>query len=359
MIVISEPAYTVSNWYAQIVAGLKSQARKKRLPLHFYSNMQSAGQSGGCVFIIGSSYSWLYDAVADAHQFGCHPILLNNQPHRSFPGKYSYVSADISLSVSYILQLLTQAGKHEIALYGINPASVADISRKETFAAQRGHADIYYNRTSFLQCFDSFFQKAQEKQYDAVICANDYAAISLIYHLKTLGYNTERLSVISYSNTLLAQRCNSSVSSIELHYEKFGQAAMMISENIEKDPYLTGMNVFVDWKLVFRDTALESEMQKQISFSSQTDVSRPQDLLFADKELIEMMRLENLLLHCDETDMRILHLLCTGTSLYKIAEVCYLTENALKYRIKKMKEICDVPSKTDLIRSFNKYNIRL
>lgn len=356
MIVISEPAYALSGWYEQIVAGLKAQARKKRVTLSFCSDISEINQSGGCIFVIGSSYSWLNAAVTSLCRSGIHPIVLSNQPHRSFLCRYSYVSADISLSVGYILGALRASNKDKIALYGVNSGSLSDISRTEAFAHECGYDAVFYNNGSLSACFDDFYESFKKLNYNAVICANDYAAVSLINHLKSVGEDVSRLPIVSYSNTLLSSCCTPSVTSVSLNYDEFGAAAFMICECVEKDPRLTGMNISVDWQIFFRESSPRFECASDIQ--TEEPCAQTDDPFYEDSELVEMMRVEKLLSRCDKTDIAVLCGLMNGHTAEKIAEDCFLAETALKYRLKKMKENGGVPTRTALCALLRKYGAR-
>ena len=70
------------------------------------------------------------------------------------------------------------------------------------------------------------------ENYDSVICASDYAAISLVRRLQQDGYPIlEKLYLISYGNMALSQLMRPSITSISDGYEEFGRAALSISSH--------------------------------------------------------------------------------------------------------------------------------
>ena len=353
MIVLSEPEYTLSVWYEQTLAGLKHEARKKRVVL------ETAGGEklpGGPVFVIGSSRAWLKNTVANACAQGCHPIVLSNQPHRSFSGKYSCVSSDIPLSMRYILAMLRQSGKSRIALYGVNGDSASDASRVQAFISERG-GETFYNEGSLENCFAGFIKSHSRYPFDAVICANDYAAVSLIRRLKELQESNFDLSIVSYSNTLLSACCTPSLTSVSLNYGAFGKAAFMISECVEKDREITGMNVSVDWRIVFRESFGRPESEPQ-TVGTIRPAAVPKAPFYSDGEIGELMSIERLLSRCDKTDINILCSMISGQTAEKTAEDCFLADSALKYRLKKMKENGRAGSKRELFALLSKYEVK-
>ena len=72
------------------------------------------------------------------------------------------------------------------------------------------------------------------------------------------------------------------------------------------------------------------------------------DLFYRDGELQQMQKVEDLLSSCDETDRQLLPMLLAGQSYALMAQACYLTEGAVKYRIKNMRLICDCPDRESL-----------
>lgn len=357
MKIICESSFTQSNWYADIMSGLNAEARKRRETLEVFYDVASANLSDSkCAFIIGSSYRWMSQIVSQAQMSGCHPIILNTQQDHTFSGRYSYVSSDISQSISYILKLFQAQHKERIALYGINKDSIADKYRLQAFCTHIDSENVFYNTLSLSACFAEFFRAYDRVPYNAVICANDYAALSLIQHLKENGINTGTLSIISYSNTFLSTYSTPALSSITINYQHFASAAFMIASCVKKSPFITAMKVFIDWELVSRDTAATPE--NRISLSDdflETETTH----FYNDPELIEMMNIEQFLSHCDDIDRTILRLLQDGLSYEQICEHCFLTESALKYRLRKYKEACCVSSISALLSILHKYSIDL
>ena len=62
-----------------------------------------------------------------------------------------------------------------------------------------------------------------------------------------------------------------------------------------------------------------------------------------------MLGAENLLSECDDTDIEILKMLANGETYNGIADKCFLSKEAVKYRIKKYISICAAKSKAELL----------
>ena len=71
-----------------------------------------------------------------------------------------------------------------------------------------------------------------------------------------------------------------------------------------------------------------------------------------------MESLEIMLSECDSTDISILALLSDGETYEKIAEAHYLSTNAVKYRVKKMLDTVNVPSRRALTDLLSEYGLK-
>lgn len=106
---------------------------------------------------------------------------------------------------------------------------------------------------SFEALYERF--RAVIENYDSVICASDYAAISLVRRLQQDGYPIlEKLYLISYGNMALSQLMRPSITSISDGYEEFGRAALSISSLIEKNPSISTVNIQLHCQLNIRET---------------------------------------------------------------------------------------------------------
>ena len=182
--ILTEENYIKTFWGQQIFISLTDRLRSKRIPYceiidHCYAELEA-------VFIIAADFSWTKSAIEQLNQGGYTPILLCNQSE-SLPGCiYSCVCTDIRASMKSLLEALKHKNKKRIAIYGVNNSSISDISRvNDLFLWKDGEIEsisVYYNDASFAECFNSFEKDAEN--FDAVICMNDYIAISLVNHLK-------------------------------------------------------------------------------------------------------------------------------------------------------------------------------
>ena len=181
---LGEPGYATSSWYRHIIDGILAEKRTRRFNIVMIDSMQEAEnfplENDDAVLLIGSNLNWLESVIDKCKQrFGGNIIVLGNFESQLKGKNYSIVSSDISSDVYNMYAYLVSHGKTRIAIYGINPDSASDIYRKNCFVRYSGQdEDVYYNNANLQKCYKDFVVNIEK--YDAVICANDYSAISLV-----------------------------------------------------------------------------------------------------------------------------------------------------------------------------------
>ena len=124
------------------------------------------------------------------------------------------------------------------------------------------------------------------------------------------------------------------------------RAAFAVADTVRQNPDFLGMEITV-----------EDADGGEVALPTLPVIAPDPDGFWEDREMNEWMRIEQLLAACDETDLTILRLL--REERRDIAEEAYLSDNGVKYRIKKMKRICAVESKRDVIALLEKYGIEV
>lgn len=352
MYVISEPGYSATNWCRRIVSHLKDRARKKRVSLSFSEDPQPACDES-CAFVLGGSALWIEETVAALQQSGCHPILLSELPDGGLVGRYSCVKTDYRRYLSLIAAQLAERGGERAAFYGRNRASLADAARTDAFLATFPGGEIFENSGSLTACFSRFLEAHRDCPFHAVVCANDLAAVSLLYHLKEEGIDSARLLITVHTGTALLSHFPD-VRAVAVDHASLAAAAFEIADCVTAHPDFIGMRITVDYSTVGEG---EGFLHLPLPTVRPADAPRAPDLFYEDAELDELLRIEQLLSSCDDTDLEILRLVSANRG--DIGETTFLSDNGVKYRIKKMKRICNVPSRSDIPRLLLKYGICL
>lgn len=355
ILIFVEATYSRSIWCQNLIDGLVAELKLKRIAFRFISSLEDLDPASPFIYVIGSSSEWVRAVLEASSCKGIYPILLCNQAFHELDMTYSTVCSDTSGSMQHLVDTLNSAGRKRIALYGVNPHSVSDESRQKAFhaaARQQNQTDVFINNGSLEHCFSQFRSRIPE--YDAVICANDFAAISLVRNLlQEAPAELDRLLIIGCAETRLTEFYNGHVLSIRVNFLEYGRAAVMLLESLKRNPYLSHIVMAIRWDFsplttLRKLTAAELEIQTPT-------IPESKDVFYQDVELNNMLRLEQLLNECDDLDREVISCLLRGESYETISERCFVTVSTIKYRVRKMISVSQANSRSELIRLLREY----
>ncbi len=342
--ILTDPSYNDSIWCRNFLASLTEQLRHNRMT--FGEIFDTVPADAEAVFIIASDYNWTRKTIKKLNSSNISPILISNNTEHLSGCIYSSVSSDIYGSIK---QLLTQIGEKPAAIYGVNTSSLSDISKVDALISysegKSRKPELFHYGGSLENCFADFFENG--KDIEAVICTNDFAAVSLVRNLSTRDpRRLEKLTVYSLTGGTLSRYYSPHIRSLNIDYAPFGKAAIHLYKMLVKHKYISGISMKVSWNTsdiptLDQPTVIESSIESG-------DFNR-------DEEIREMMSLEKLLDSIDETDRNIINGLLQKKTLSELTEECYLTENGVKYRMKKLMLTAGVPDKQTLIKLLGKY----
>ena len=345
MYILAESDYSKTNWYKRILSPLKAQARRKRVQIFESESAWNLPEGELCAFVMGGNESWICETVRILQSRGCHPILLNEIDGTRILGRFSRVRSDYR----ELMERVSLAGR--CAFYGMNPASVSDVARRAAFLDVHPSGEVFQNCGSLSDCFSSFFESHTNAPFDSVICANDFAAVSLLVALKERGADGSVRITAQAQGTILSYF--PSIHTVSVDPDSLSAAAFEIADCIRVHPDFIGISVSVGF-------VCDGEVGTEQSGYRNTEAEKAflaDDAFYGDPQLSELLCIEHLLSCADPTDLKILHLLAVGCR--DIAEEAFFSENGVKYRIKKMKQLCSVSSKKDIIVLLEKYGINI
>lgn len=341
-------------WCHRALRGLNEEIRKKRMSLREIEKIEeiSEDDAEAAVLLLGASEAWISHQVLLAGDKGAHAITLTSRQSTPQDSSLSSVVMDVRDSMHLALDYMKSLGCETLALYGVNPSSASDPWRAVVFKRLLGqNGTIFTNHISFRQLFEDFREVVD--RFDGVICANDYAAISLIRNLRSVGYERQ-LPILSYGNLLLSRRFSPSITSISDSYEAYGKAAIMIYNMVVKEKMISSVNIQLRSRLYVRETTGNRPyVRERKNYSDAPEL--PKNMFYEDEEIGRMAKLELLLNQCDDTDFAVMQCLMENETYMAIAEKCFISETAVKYRIKKMEATCEVTSRDELVRFLKEF----
>lgn len=351
--ILVDPSYSFSIWCTSMLQGLILCLKQKRLSFCRIDAPEQAPPDCRCVFVVGADDLWVRAALTEVNRMGMTPILLCNQAYHTFDCNYSTVCSDVPGSMRYLMRWLRENGWTRPMLYGINPLSISDQSRLDSFIASGGDPlGVFYNSGSMRNCYENL--TASGSDFDAAICANCFVAISLVRRLRRDDpERLKRMKIIGYQEIHLTELFARDICTLRLNSLEYGKAAVMLMEDLQKDPYLSHIVMAVNWDL----SELEGENPKPKAADPRAAKPLPtrRDVFYEDPELNEMMVLENLLYGSEEADREIVRGLLAGASYERIAEEGYMTVSTVKYRVKRMVGLCRLENRRQLLDLMKKY----
>ena len=350
--ILIDSKYSESLWCKSLFDSLTERLRHKRIP--FCEVFDSIGKELDTIFIIASDREWTISAITQLNQNGIKPILICNQTEKLSGCIYSCVCSDINASMKNLLDTLKTNDRSRIALYGINTDSISDISRVDSLLNWRGeHFEtmrIFNNNGSLQNCFDEFYAHIDE--FDAAICANDFAAVSLVRNLeKTAPEKLKDFYIISCAKTQISNYYSNHILSLNMNFEQYGKAAVYVYNALKKHNYLSEMTVKVLWSLESNNTITRSP-------DIHLELKSSKDSFYEDKELAEMLIVDKILKSADDIEKKIIDCLLNDNTYEQIAENCFLTVGGVKYRINKIVSDSGAKDKEEIISLLKKYIYR-
>ncbi len=347
--ILTDPGYNDSIWCRNFLSSLTEQLRRNRMT--FGEVFDAVPTDAEAVFIIASDYGWTQSTVKKLNANGLSPILISNNTEHLSGCAYSSVSSDIYGSIR---RLLSQIGERPTAIYGVNTHSLSDIGKVDAlFSYSEGRAEkpmLFYFDVSLEDCFSSFLERGGS--IEAVICTNDFSAVSLVRKLMIKDpARLKELAVYSLTGGTLSRYYRPYIRSLNIDYTPFGKAALHLYKMLQKHRYISGASMKVSW-----DVSTEVSIPRPIEIDRLPQVGNNFN---SDSEICEMMALEKLLDSIDEVDRSILNGLLSGKSSAELTEDCYLTENAVKYRLKKLLATAGAADRATLVTLIKKYIDRI
>lgn len=296
------------------------------------------------VILVGTDNAWINKTLCELWDKNIRAIVLNCQPTEIVP-ETSYILIDYACATYESIQYLYSCGRRKIALFAINPGSITDTTKHKSFIeVGLSRDDVYISSDSLSECYDRL--KENISNYNAVICANDIAAVALIRRLEADGVRVpEDIYIVSFGSLLIGRYFSHKLTTMTLNDEELGHQAVSMYAYLVKSEVDINVRVTIPCELVVGDTTeyRTSDRQKLVLKSHTPD----DNYFYGDQDVSELMRIENLLTRCDDTDIKIISGILNEMSYADIGERIYISENAVKYRVKRMLAGVNAQSKND------------
>ena len=360
--VLIEPNYRHSVWCGQILHGMQAEINKKKYRLHLIECPNYRDVDFGSVFagaqrlliVVGTSVSWVPEALAFFKSINIQVVLVGYQPDAKVPLR-GVVRMDYTAAMYQLVQYLYGCGRTRIALYGCNLNSSADRIKRRCFRtlcpaadSTAPDTDIYYNRASLARCFEEFLPHIQH--YNAVICANDIVAVSLLKRLQKLELRVpETLFITCFGDSTLPALVSPGITTISLNHTEVGRQAVELYGQLYRQPKAISSSIHVESELYIRQSTQEMPDKGGNPAVPYTEDGIESVDFYLDDEARQLCMLDALIAQCDSLDLDILSGILAEQTYEYIAEACNTTVSTLRYRLKRILGLALLNSKDELV----------
>ncbi|MDR2201978.1 MAG: hypothetical protein LBP26_04360 [Clostridiales bacterium] len=334
---ITEPMLEGKYWAELYLKGIKREAARLKLDAVRFDAPDGVSCEGCAVIINGVSKDWTAAAVGAVLQKDCVPLALTPVNLRGC----STIALDFYNVYKDMLALFKKEGAPRAALIGALKTSFNDdvkILAVSDYYGGCADGHIFYNDAGLAQTFEAFFERLGD--YDAAAFVNDVVAFNFMRFLKNKsGQNGVRLRFGTLASTALAEFFPKSVITEKFDCFQIGAEAVKLAAFLQKSGNLCEVAALVrDKKRIGGDNIAGGGCGAQNAFYGDTAVE-------------SVFRLEKLLSACDSADIGILKGISEGKNYVRIGLENYLSEAAVKYRVRRLRGIFGTASPRELARS--------
>ncbi len=344
---VSEPAHESTYWYNLMRDAINARAAYRRRQVIFLGANQIDRIPAGAspVIVIGATGSWMEAQLGRIEARGLRGLLLSTGS-RNIQIDTNMITLSSYYAASYAVRYLYEAGRRRVAMIGCNVRSLNDGQKLLGMHAACNALGLPFDKTAdvfrigegICACLDAFAARCET--YDAVVCANDVSGVALLRHeqLARRRRVPEDLHIVSFGNTRLAQLVQPSLTSITLDFRGCGTIAVDTVLYLRKHPNIRSQCTEVMTQIIVGGSTAFFPARDRYDDTNDRFAPAPgaYTSFYKDPTTRNILHAEQFLGALDETDLRILLLLLRGEKTRAIPEALYISESAVKYRLRKM-----------------------
>lgn len=344
--IVQEPAFENSIWSEAYMKGISMESASQ--------GIKKENDKDAVTLLIGSTPSWLLETGEEFRRQEKQVVLIG--PDIPEADGLSSVAIDYQDAMGTIMSYFRQYHRSKSALLGVNPSSLSDNTKRIWYERNVTEGNMYPNDGNAEACCRRFL--SDRNHFDSVICCTDFIAITLLLELrKTMDCKVpEDLWLISFGDTTLGTLWKPSLSSFTCDYRQVGRLAVKMAMSLGKNKEIHKASWTTCGKLLIRETTASSPFLA--SDESKTE-SAPHsaDVFYQDKTISRIQVAEQLFSHLDTQDFHILQGLQEKSRYEDLADRCNMSENTLKYRIKRMESLSKTTTRDCLLEFVEPYLI--
>lgn len=353
-----------SSIYIEMLQGIRGAAARAQREIQVYTGCEQLlkeAEGERTVIVIGYETPRLQTSLTNLTGQGKQVILAGLDGER-FGSRVSSASPSRRRATAQLIQYMRACGKDRIALVACGDRSVNDLMRCETlksYLVSQGCKDpdshLFFYSNHVDESFEAFYPRWRE--FDAVICPNDYVALCLIRFCRSRGIRIpEDLYLAAFSDRTLSRYCKPSITTMAIDFGAIGNCTFQgweFLENHRKERMQ--LQITTPSRLVVRQSTgceiHDLDLDNAILF----DADYQGGPFYSDPTIARVMQVENCLARCDQLSVKIIGCLLEGENYDNISEKLFISRSALNYRLKKIFASADVGSRKEFETLFGDY----
>ncbi|HHU78329.1 MAG TPA: hypothetical protein GXZ29_05540, partial [Clostridiales bacterium] len=144
-----------------------------------------------------------------------------------------------------------------------------------------------------------------------------------------------------------------SLTTVALDHHELGRQSILLYSYLYKQSSLMSASVKLDCKIIVRETTLETQILQGFPYYLSPNI--PSIDFYEDSEVNKIMQIEDFITRCDDLDFLILRGLFNEIPYSKLSETIYITENAIRYRVKRMLSWLSLETEECLLSTIEEY----
>ena len=342
------------NWGKVVIEAFHKYATKNGVILKTVYHWKDAVDSS-VIVLIGVDDIWLKDAFGNLDLTNQRVILIDGVADE-YRGQISYVLSDQDVNIRESLELLKSHGRNRTALFGVQKNDTSDISKAVAFSKYASSRDVYYVDRDIDACFDEFITRVG--QYDSVICSNDIMAIYLSGRFGKMGIKIpEEIHLVGNGNLWLGAHITPALTTVAYDVETMVMVTLQMCKNLLQFEKLGAVDIHLKGELIKREST--SDVYEETKFTSSRSLYQYNDSDDICEEIYRIDMINRVLSSCTQEKRDILRLLAEKESYSEIAEKVCLSEDTVKYHIKKLYKELNIHSREELCELVDCYGIKL
>ena len=350
LLVLCDPAYRNSVWCDRKLAGIRDESLRRRTPFRLYDDpaaFEAAAQKldeTSSVIVLFDNISYIQSIAPMFRRLRIHPILSSVDNSLRLPFAFSRAAWDVDASARITVDYMLACGRTKLALVGLNPNSHSDVGRADALRRYLS-ADklrVCFADESMQTCFADFL--ATGGDCDAILCPNDHIAICLSETMKAAGIPPRFL--ISYGDTMMAQLYGDGITSLTTNHYGCGKSAVELHFSRLKNGW-SSASLRLCVELRVRGSTENIPYTKGWS-PLPLDLTPLRQPTLQHIPTDDVGRIDRLLAVGDLVDLKIIYGILCGYTYEQIGEFCFLSLEAAKYRVRRIRTAIAGRNKADV-----------